>query len=82
MSVKCLEKALCEGWSTEGVWHSSEESSVWVKSLQWCLTLCDPLDCSLPDSSVHGLLQARMLEWVAMLSSRGSSQPRDRTCIS
>ena len=42
-------------------------------------SLCDPIDCSLPDSSVHGTLQARILEWVAMSSSRGSSRPRDRT---
>ena len=53
-----------------------------VKSLQLCLTLCDPTDCSLLDSSVHGILQARILEWVAMLSSRGSSQPRDQTHVS
>ena len=38
-----------------------------------CLTLCDPVDCSPPGSSVHGVLQARILEWVAMLFSRGSS---------
>ena len=44
-----------------------------TKSLQLCPTLCDPLDCSLPVSSVHGILQARILEWVAMSSSRGSS---------
>ena len=44
---------------------------------QSCLALCDPMDCSPPGSSVHGLLQARMLEWVAMPSSRGSSHPRD-----
>ena len=43
---------------------------------------CDPTDCSLAGSSVHGILQARILEWVAMPSSRGSSQPRDWTCIS
>ena len=42
-----------------------------------CLTLFDPMDCSLPGSSVHGILQERILEWVAMPSSRGSSQPRD-----
>ena len=53
-----------------------------VKLLQLCPTLCDPMDYSLPGSSVHGILQARILEWVAMLSSRGSSQPRDRTHIS
>ena len=46
-----------------------------AKSLQSCPTLCDPMDCSLPDSSVHGILQAKILEWVAMPSSRGSSQP-------
>ena len=44
-------------------------------------TLCDPMGCSPPGSSVHGILQARILEWVAMPSSRGSSQPRDRTHI-
>ena len=47
---------------------------VHAKSIQLCLTLCDPLDYSLPDSSLHGILQARILEWVAMPSSRGSSQ--------
>ena len=51
--------------------------NVCAKSLQLCLTLCDPMDCRLPDSSVRGILQARILEWVAMPSSRGSSQPRD-----
>ena len=42
----------------------------------------DPMDCSLPDSSRHGILQARILEWVAIFFSRGSSPPRDQTCIS
>ena len=46
-----------------------------------CGRLCDPMGHSLPGSSVHGILQARILQWVAMLSSRVSSQPRDRTCI-
>ena len=50
--------------------------------LQSCLTLCDPMDCSLPGSSVHGILQARILGWVAVPSSRGSSPPRDRILIS
>ena len=49
---------------------------------QSCLTLCDPMDCSLPGSSVHGIFQARVLEWVAISFSRGSSQPRDRTQVS
>ena len=44
-----------------------------------CLTLCDPTDYSQPDSSVHGILWARALEWVAISSSRGSSQTRDGT---
>ena len=43
---------------------------------------CNPRDCNLPGSSVHGILQARIVEWVTMLSSRGSSQPRDWNCIS
>ena len=42
---------------------------------QLCLTLCDPMDCSPPGSSAHGILQARVLEWVAILFSRGPSQP-------
>ena len=46
---------------------------------QLCLTLCDPLDCSPPGSSVHGILQGKILEWVAILFSRRSSQPRDQT---
>ena len=50
--------------------------------MQSCLTLCNPTDHSLPGSSVHGILQAKILEWVAMSSSRGSSQPRDRTHVS
>ena len=49
---------------------------------QSCPTLCDPKDCSLPGSSVHGILQARILEWGAICFSRGSSQPRDRTQVS
>ena len=51
-------------------------------SAQLCLTLCDPMNCSLPGSFVHGILQARVLEWVAIPSSRGSFWSRDRTCIS
>ena len=54
---------------------------VCAKSLQSCLTLCDPMDGSLPGSSVHEILQVRILEWVAMPSSRGSSPLRDWTCV-
>ena len=54
-----------------------------VLSPKSCLTLCDPMElCSLPGSSVHGIFQARILEWAAISSSRGSSQPRDRTNVS
>ena len=49
---------------------------------QSCPTLCNPMDCSLPGSSIHGILQARVLEWVAISFSRGSSQPRDQTRVS
>ena len=55
---------------------------VHAKSLQLRPTLCDPLDCSPQGSSIHGILQARILEWVAISSSRGSSQPRDQTWVS
>ena len=48
----------------------------YYQSLQSCPTLCDPMDCSPPHSSVHGILQARILECVAISFSRGSSQPR------
>ena len=53
-----------------------------AKSLQSCPALCNPMDCSPPGSSVHEILQARILEWVAMPSSRGSSPARDRTRVS
>ena len=52
-----------------------------AKSHQSCPTLCDPVNCSPPGSPVHGIFQARVLEWVAMSSCRGSSWPRDWTCI-
>ena len=70
----------------QATWQSYQDTRgrayVPAKSLQSCPTLCDPMDCSPPGSSVHGLLQARILEWVAMPSSRGPSQPSDRTSVS
>ena len=54
----------------------------WSEVPQSCPTLCDPMDCSLPGSSIHGILQARVLEWVAVCFSRRSSQPRDQTRVS
>ena len=66
---------------TRGIPLSSETMRslyvcVCAKSLQSCPTLCDPMDCGLPGSSIHGILWAKILEWVAMSSSRGSSRPR------
>ena len=54
----------------------------WSEVAQSCLTLCNPMDCSLPGSMVHGIFQARILEWAAISFSRGSSQPRDQTWVS
>ena len=60
---------------------SEEELKSLLKSevAQSCLTLCNPMDCNLQRSSVHAIFQARVLEWVAISFSRGSSQPSDRT---
>ena len=62
--------------------HCKETMCMHAKSLQLCPTLHDLMDCSPPGSSVHGVLQGRILEWVSVPSSRGSSRPRDRTLIS
>ena len=59
--------------------HALEKES---KVAQSCPTLCDPMDCSLSGSSIHGIFQARVLEWIAISFSRGSSQPRNRTRVS
>ena len=70
------------------MWRNSYSTKDFWTELNWtdvahsCLTLCSPVDCSPPGSSVHGILQARILEWVAISFSRGSSQPRDRTQVS
>ena len=53
----------------------------WSEVAQSCPTLCDSVDCGPPGSSVHGILQGRILEWVTISFSRGSSRPRDWTCI-
>ena len=57
-------------------------SDLKMKVAQLCPTLSDPMDCKLPGSSVHGILQARILEWVAVPFSRGASVSRDRTQVS
>ena len=71
-------------WSTHGLQgaRASVVSAPGFQSvlvIQSCLTVCSPTDCSPPGSSVHRILQARILEWVAMPFSRRSSQPRDQT---
>ena len=57
-------------------------SMICTHLLQLGFTLCDPIDCSSPSSSVHGIIQARILEWVAIFFSRGSYWTRDQTHVS
>ena len=77
---------VCEGdWMTDNQnRYNDNKSESKMKAIvtQSCPTLYDPVDCSPPGSSVHGILQARVLEWVATSFSRGSSQPRDQTQVS
>ena len=70
------ELAFFLGSSEHRIYESESEVA------QSCPTLCDPMDCSPPGSSAHEILQARILEWVAISFSKGSSQPRDRTQVS
>ena len=65
-------------WRANCIKKERKESEV----AQSCPTLCDPRDCSLPGSSIHGIFQARVLEWVAISFSRRSSWPRDWTQVS
>jgi len=71
----CLLKKLCKE-------NRYLHVSMHAKQLQSCPTLCDLMDCSPPGSSVHGISQARILEWVAISFSRGSSRPKDQTHVS
>ena len=73
-----------------GTWEAEMLSKVpqllgsragWKKKWKSCLTLCNPMDCSLPGSSVHGISQSRILEWVVISFSRGSSWPGDQTLV-
>ena len=70
---------ICNAWFAHFKWKEQIGKGLCT---QWCLTLCNPMDCSPPHSSVHGILQARIVDWVAMPSSWGSSWSRDWTCIS
>ena len=69
-------------WSRGGFPGGSDDKEYACSAGVKCPTLCHPVDCSPPGSSVHGILQARILEWTATSFSRGSSQPRDRTRVS
>ena len=72
------------GFSRQEYWSGVPLPSpmhVLNQDIQSCLTLCDPLNHSLPGPSVHRILQARILGWVAMPSSRGSSRPRDQNHV-
>ena len=93
LAVQGTLKSLLQHHSSKASIFFMAESEEELKSLlmkvkvesevaQSCPTLCDPIDCSLPGSSLHGILQARVLEWVAISFSRGSSPPRDRTRVS
>ena len=68
--------------SSVGVPVSISSQSKWSEVTQSCPTLCDPMNCSLPCSSIRGILQTRILEWVAISFSRRSSQPRDWSWVS
>ena len=71
------EREVGEGDIDLKVKNESVSVCMHAKSFQLCLTLCDPKDNSLPGSSVHGISQARIVEWVAISSSQGSSRPRN-----
>ena len=70
---------MCASQDSWGLQNIVETWATEVKVSQSCPTLGDPMDCSWPGPSVHGMLQARILEWVAIPLSKGSSQSRDRT---
>ena len=72
----------CWAPETNTTLHTYMHTCMSAQSLQSGLTLCYPMNCSLPGSSVHGILQARILEWVAISFSQCSSQLRDRTQVS
>ena len=82
-SVSLMSPALTgRFFTTSTTWAALLRYFVCVLVTQKCLTLHDPMDCSLPDSSVLGILQSRVLEWVTIPFSRGSSQPRYWTQVS
>ena len=74
--------AIKQHWLHKAAWDTDYVVAVVVSSLSCTQLFCDPMDCSPPGSSVHGISQAGILEWVAISSSRGSSQPKDWTHVS
>ena len=82
MANICLSYRLIFTFNEPHACFNNEIQDTAAKSLQSCLTLWDPMDCSLPGSFVHGDSPGWILEWIAMPSSRASSQPKDGTHIS
>ena len=81
--VNCLELRIVFTFLVGCKKEEDNRDYIWLaNSFQSCPTLCDCTDYRPPGSSVHGILQARILVWIAMPSSRGSFQPKDQTCIS
>ena len=90
--ISCIAGRLFTIWATreayKGKWKSPPDNikhswcCKWTEIAQSCPALWDPMDCSLPGSSVHGIFQAVVLEWIAISFSRVSSQARDRTQVS
>ena len=80
-STNSYEKA-SEQWAKNHRRENTNDQLSESEVAQSCPTLCDPMDCSLPSSSVHGIFQAIVLEWIAISFSRGSSLPRDQTQVS
>ena len=74
--------------SIRDLWDNMKNTNICIMCVQSvlvtqsCLTLCDPMDCSPPGFSLYGIFQAKILEWVAIPFSRGSSPPRDQTRVS
>ena len=88
LSIESVDKQMSHlkfrrhGWGDLPLPFSSRLPCCYYLVTKSCPTLCDPMDYSLPGSSVHGIIQARILEWGAISSSRGSSWPRDSTHVS
>ena len=79
---KQQQKTSTKKWAEDLKRNFYKEDIAKVLAIQSCPSLCNPMDCSLPDSSVHGIIQASMLKLFAILFFHGSSRPRNWTCIS